>query len=567
MGLPDTHSGVIWNDPLAPTAPAIQAAGSSLLAQVLAARGVTEPDAIHRFLNAAIQPLGDPSLLPDMTRAKRLIEGALGHGHTIAVFGDYDVDGLSSTAMLTRALRKYGATVIPHVPHRKLDGYGLNMAAVEDFHRAGSKLMITVDCGTSDRTEIEAALDLGMDVVVLDHHQVQPHHTLPDPVAFVSPRRPDSTYPDDDLAAVGVAHALLRALFGETETEMYLPYVGLGTVADVVPLLNENRTLASRGIDLLRRWSLPGIKALCREADLKKAGLNAHTIGYVIGPRLNAAGRMDDPRIALEWFLADTPDEAARHASMLERLNRARQADTERAVQLAVEMVEAEGGASDLPAIVVSSPEWDIGIAGIVAARIGERYFRPTIVIAEGPDESVGSARSLGIVDMVAALRPSAELLDHFGGHTAAAGMSLRTRNIPEFARRVRETVLELLDGQMPVPEIHPDAEVDHHDIHLDVVDELGILEPHGAANPRPLLLIRGLDVVSTRWSRSQEHLLLTLRDSRGRTHRAVYFRAGNEVAAVAEGRAVDVVCRLRRDEFRGVTRLDIQIEAMRSAL
>lgn len=560
-------SNVIWRDPVEPPAETIRAAGSRILAQILAARTVTGPQDIERFLNAFSQPLGDPYQLPDMHRAIELIEAAIGRGHTIGVFGDYDVDGLSSTAMLTRALRKAGVQVIPTVPHRKLDGYGLNMGAIDSFHDAGTKLLITVDCGTSDRQEIEAALDYNMDVIVIDHHQVHANHALPDEVAFVSPRRSENAYPDENLAAVGVAHAVLRALLGESEAEMYLPYVGLGTIADVVPLLNENRTLAARGIDMLRRWTLPGINTLCREADVKKREISAHTIGYIIGPRLNAAGRMDDPRIALQWFLADSEDEAAKHAAVLERLNRARQADTEQALQEAISIVDAEGGAELLPAIVVSSPDWDIGIAGIVAARLTERYYRPAIVIAEGSDESVGSARSAGIVDMVAALRPSAELLESFGGHTAAAGLSLRTSNIQEFARRFRETVLGMLDGQMPVPEIRPDAEVEHGAIDFATVDSLNLLEPHGAANPRPLMLIRGLDVLSTRWSRNNEHLLLTLGDRLGRRHRAVYFRADDNVARIADGGAIDVACRLKRNTFRGVTNLDIQIEAIRPAL
>src|SRR5690606_12176968 len=348
-------------------------------------------------------------LLPDMHQAVTMIREAVERGDRIAIFGDYDVDGISSTAMLTRALRRLGADVTPRIPHRANEGYGLNTRAVEDFAAAGCKLLITADCGSSNVAEIDLALTRGMRVIGIDHHRV--HHELPEEVAFVSPTRPESRYPEGELATAGVSYTLLRALLGDDAAEMYLPYAALGTVADVVPLRGENRTLAARGIEMLRRWSLPGFKALCKLAGIERRAVDAFAIGYIIGPRINAAGRMDTPDIALDWFLSDDLAASLPHAERLDQLNRARQNETKRVLAQAEMQILQQGGAERQPVLVVDGEGWNVGVVGIVAGRLAERHNRPAIVIARGPEFSTGSARTAGGVDITEAIRECRDLL------------------------------------------------------------------------------------------------------------------------------------------------------------
>ena len=283
----------VWVEPRPLTAADLSITDSPLLSAILHARGVQTAEAASLFLSPQSTPLGDPALLPDIDRAVNVIRESIAEGRKIVVFGDYDVDGLTSTAMLVRVLRRLGGDPVAIVPHRMDDGYGLSPAIVERLLGQGVELLITVDCGSSNRDEFEELLRHGVKVVVIDHHRVS--EPLPDDVAFVSPRRAENQYPFEDHAAVGVCFTLVRALLGDTDSEMYLPYVALGTVADVVELRGENRTLVTRGLALLRRWKLPGLKAMCAAAGIDQQAVGSWEIGYIIGPRLNAAGRIDSP--------------------------------------------------------------------------------------------------------------------------------------------------------------------------------------------------------------------------------------------------------------------------------
>lgn len=564
MVLTFSSTTTIWHEPPHYTAEELAITDWPLLSAILRQRGITSSEAARVFLRPELAPLGDPLLLPDMHQAITLIREAIERGDRIAIFGDYDVDGISSTAMLTRALRRLGADVTPRIPHRAHEGYGLNSNAVEEFATSGCKLLITADCGSSNVAEIALALARGMRVVVIDHHRV--HHELPEEVAFVSPKRPENRYPEGELATAGVSFTLLRALLGDEGAEMYLPYAALGTVADVVALQGENRALAARGIELLRRWSLPGFKALCKLAGIERRAIDAFAIGYVIGPRINAAGRMDTPDIALDWFLSDDLAASLPHAERLDQLNRARQSETKRVLAQAEMQILQQGGAERQPVLVVDGEGWNVGVVGIVAGRLAERHNRPAVVIARGPEFSTGSARTAGAVDITEAIRECRDLLERFGGHTSAAGVTLATERIPEFRERLSQTVFRQLDGRLPVREIHLDAEIPHHDLRLDTVDRLTVLEPCGHGNERPLLLVRGVRPVNARTSRDGRHLLFTVTDTEGQAHKAAFFDAGHRLTELLRYDRIDLAAELLRDTWNGRVALQLRLTDFRPA-
>jgi single-stranded-DNA-specific exonuclease len=556
------RSTTIWHDPPRYSTEQLAITGWPLLSAILLSRGIATERDVAAFLSPSDVPLGDPLLLPDMGRAVQLLLEVAGRNGRIALFGDYDVDGISSTAMLTRALRRLGADVLPKLPHRVHDGYGLNPGAVEEFAAAGCELLITADCGSSNVPEIELALARGMQVVVLDHHRV--HHELPEPVAFVSPKRPDNRYPEPELATVGVAYTLVRALLGEAEADMYLPYAALGTVADVVSLRGENRALVARGLTSLRRWGLPGFKTLCRIAGLQRGEIDAFDIGYIIGPRINAAGRMDTPDIALDWFLAEDEGSSLPLSMRLDQLNRARQDDTKRILAQAEVQIRCQPEGAAAPALVVDGGDWNVGVVGIVAGRLAERFNRPAVVIARGPQFSTGSARTAGKVDIVEAIRSCRDLLERFGGHTAAAGVTLETARIDAFRAALTKAVLDQLDSELPRREIRLDAEIPHADLSLDTVHRLTVLEPCGNDNHRPLLLVRDVRPQQVRTSRDGRHLLFNVLDQHGRSHQAAFFSAGERYADLIAHSRIDLAAEIRRDRWNGNERLQLRLTDFR---
>ena len=563
-----THEPVanaaIWREPAILTPEQLAITDWPLLSAVLHARGITTAEEATRFIGAASVPFADPFLLPDLQRAVTLVQSALNANAPIGIFGDYDVDGLTSTAMLCRVLTRLGATVIPEIPDRMHDGYGLNTPAIDRLAKAGVKVMIVVDCGSGNRRELEYALSRDLQPIVLDHHLL--HGDLPAEIPFVSPRRSENRYPETELAAVGVAFALVRGLIGDAESEMYLPYVALGTVADVVLLKGENRALVTRGIDMLRRWGLPGMKALCDVAEIDRRALNTWHIGFVIGPRINAAGRMASPDLALQLLLANDYEAALPFAAKLDELNRQRRADTKRIVQEAERMIADQGGADILPVLIVDDPTWSVGLVGIVAGRLAETYHRPAIVFERGPLTAKGSARSAGTVDIVQALGMTDSLLDRYGGHAAAAGLSLPSNKVDEFRDALAASIFDLWGGQMPRREVILDAEVPHDELHLETVARLAALEPCGHGNDSPLFLLRGLDVRSPRRTKDGRHLMWQALGSDGKAHGVIFFSAGDRVDELTRCGRVDIAASLQEDTWNGNTRLKIHVKDFRPA-
>jgi single-stranded-DNA-specific exonuclease len=553
----------VWVEPPTISASERGITDSPLLSAILCARGIRTADAAAQFLSPATIPLGDPLLMPDMERAVAKIQAAIERRKRIIVFGDYDVDGLTSTAMVVRVLRRLGGDPACSVPHRMDDGYGLTHETVERLLAQGVELLITVDCGSSNRVEFEALLAQNVDVVVVDHHRYA--DPLPDDVAYVSPRRPDNQYPFVDHAAVGVCYTLVRALLGDDDAEMYLPYVALGTVADVVELRDENRTLVTRGLAMLRRWKLPGLKAMCAAAGIDQQAVGAWEIGYVIGPRLNAAGRIDSPQAALDLLLADDATTATPLALKLSDLNTARQEMTRRIQSEAEASIRARG-ADEMPAIVVAGESWSIGVVGLVAGRLAETYNRPAIVFERGTEISRGSARSAGDVNIVEAIAASSELLDRYGGHRNAAGLSLATAHLEQFEQQLSATIFDMLGGEFPVKEIALDAEIRQEELHLGTVSLLSRLEPVGRGNEEPRLLLRSVRHRYQKASRDGRHLLFHAVDDRGRGHSAIFFNAGNRLRELLDTPRIDIAVNLRRDTWDGRERLKLHVSDFRPA-
>jgi single-stranded-DNA-specific exonuclease len=554
---------------------------AAIVAALLARRGYRTPTAIADFLAPTPVTLADPFLLAGMDRAVDRLGQALAGGERIAIWGDYDVDGLTSTALLDQVLRGIGcAPPHLHIPHRVREGYGLKQDGISRLAATGMTLLVAVDCGVSDRAAIAHATALGIDTIVLDHHQLPP--LLPDAVAVVNPHRPDSAYPFRDLAAVGVAFTLARALdkagfalggvWGENELDLLdlLDLVALGTVADVVPLAEENRALVAWGLNALRHTTRPGLVALSQVAALTPERLTAWEIGHALGPRLNAAGRVAGPEPALQLLRSTSPEEALPLAQELDRLNRERQRELARIVEEAIARVEADGPLDDTrPILQLDGHGWTAGVVGLVAGRLTERYSRPTIVLERGEAFSKGSARSIDGFNLVEALAACADLLDHYGGHAKAAGLTVANENLEGLRVRLLEIATARLSADHLRPSLALDLELAAGDLTYATAEAIGTLEPFGHGNPEPLLLVRA---VRPRWVKTSydgKHLFFTLPTNgpQGRSGvRCVAFSQGvrkDELLATPGGQ-VDLAGALRREWWQGEERLGFHLRDFR---
>jgi single-stranded-DNA-specific exonuclease len=550
-----------WIEPVGKNGSDLSALG--LIGDILATRGVQTRTEASAILSHDFGVVPDPATLPDIEAAATLIRHAIDRNHRIAVFGDYDVDGVTSTALLVQVLRDHGADVRAYLPHRERDGYGLNRGAIDQARGDGCRLLISVDCGTSDRAELEYARALGLDTVVIDHHHV-PSVDIPTE-AFVSPKRPDSHHPFAEYSAVGVAYQLLRFLFGEDSVHQYLPLVALGTVADVVSLTGANRAIVHHGLKLFERYASPGLMALADVADVRPDAIRSQHLGFMLGPRINAAGRIDDPWTALELLLTDSATRAEELARTLNNLNRHRQQMLDEYVSEAHIFVESAGDFAN-PVLVVHSPDWRIGLVGLVASRLTEFYGRPVFALEQGAPYSRGSARSIDEFDVVSALHRCADLLDRFGGHSKAAGLTIETNRIAEFTDRINSIFVEEIGPQPPLPSLTLDAELDPSLVSLELVESLQHLEPCGHGNPAPRFLMRNLPVADARRSKDQSHLLFNVAAPGSAPLRAVSFNAGDRLVELHGSPRVDLAVSLRLNTWRGRTSVTLEVVDFRSA-
>ena len=553
-----------WRIAATPTLDAFTGADwPPLISLLLARRGVTNiAEASHHLGEPG--ELTDPALMPNLDIAVERLERACAEGETVAVFGDFDVDGITATTILTEALNDLGAQALPYIPDRFSEGYGPNPGAVRWLHAQGASVLVTADCGTSAVAEVELANELGMDVIVIDHHTVP--DALPDALALVNPKVTDSQY-GSEPAACGVAHKVAHDLY-ERRGRTYDPaehraLVALGTVCDLAPLVGENRDLVRIGLDALARSQRPGLRALAAAAKVELADADPDLCGWQLGPRINAAGRMDHARTALDLLLTDSAAEAASLAGRLDALNRQRRQDTLDALELADELLTPEQ--REAPLVMLASESISRGIVGLVAARLVERFHRPAIAMQlhEQPDAAGGSTlvahgscRSIPAFEITALLRRHGDLFQRFGGHRAAAGFSLDAARLPEARERLVADAAEHLTPDDLTPTLDIEAELPLHEVNGDLLRWLHRLGPHGQGNPVPTFLARGVRIEAPRAvGADASHLQFTLRAGRV-TWRAIAF--GNASNAVPDGDLADIVYRFRRDGTRGTLQLEV---------
>lgn len=547
---------------------------SPVLAQVLFNRGFEDPQHAYNFLYDK-STTHNPFDLIDMNKAVSRIRQAIKRQEFIVVYGDFDADGVTSTTLLVKALRQLGGKVRPYIPHRVDEGYGLNSEALISLAQKGVTLVITVDCGIRSVQEVEDGKAAGLDIIITDHHSLGPE--LPDAFAVVNPKR--GKYPEEMLAGVGVAFKVVQALVmagrqnqkrerngrfpRELQVSEFLDLVAIGTVADLMPLNHlENRVMVRRGLEVLNQAKRPGVRALLDVAGIEPGTVTTTSIGFGLGPRINAAGRLDDAIIAYKLLSANNLTEGQQFAQQLQELNIRRQDITRNAQQLIQDQLNLEDD-TDIPLIFASHESLEPGIVGLVAGRLTEKYFRPAVVMEVGEDECRASCRSIPQFDITSALDQCADLLIRHGGHTLAAGFTVATENVAPLRERLTEIAYDTLHGQVLVPTLDVDAEVDVHQLTYDLVDELSLLEPSGHANSMPIFMMRNVHVAEYRTvGKDAKHLKLKISHAGMPPMDAIGFGLGEWVKAMPE--RIDVAFQLEINEWQGRKSLQANLQDIR---
>ena len=558
-----------WLIPDEPDVSALPDRVPSLVARLLVSRGIRTADQLENFLNPAHLP-HDPMLLPGMERAVSRLRAAVDYGETVGVFGDFDVDGITGTAIMCEGLGSLGARPVPYIPQRTDEGHGLSVAAIDSLVESGASLIVTVDCGITDADEVAYASDRDVDVIITDHHV--PPSGLPQAVACVNARLEGSEYPFEELCGAGLALKVIHGLhqsWGVPYDPALLELAALGSVADLVPLVDENRYLVSNGVERLKITRRPGMLALLENARLTQNQLTSESIAFQLGPRLNAAGRMGNPADSLRLLTTHSHDEATELAEKLEELNQVRRAATEDASALAVEAVEAM---PSLPYILVVAHEAiPQGVAGLAASRLVERYRRPAVVLSLNGDQAVASARSIPEFNIVEAIASAADLLVRYGGHAQAAGFTVATDMIPEASERLLAHARRLLEPLDLVPTLEIDALATLPELTMETNDWLTSLEPFGKANRRPLFASLGVKVKEARLvGHSQQHLRLRV-EQQGReivglafnqadAWRALEFQPGSQAGPAP----LDLAYTLMLDSWQGQDSLALRVREFR---
>jgi single-stranded-DNA-specific exonuclease len=546
-----------------------------LVVQVLYNRNVSELAAIEDFIAGRWHD-DDPWQLLGMGQAVERLEYALKRGDKVAIYGDYDADGVTATVLMMQVLTALGGRAQAYIPNRFDEGYGLNREALAELAGQGVKVVLTVDCGIRSVAEVAYGNTLGLDIIITDHHQLAESDAgqdlLPPALAVINPRQLRCPYPFKDLAGVGLAYKLAQALLRSAKNNDnhrisldeadLLDLVALGTVADIVPLVQENRMLVTRGLASLNQAKRPGLLALMDLAGTQPGKIRSGTIGYVLGPRLNAAGRLDSALAAYRTLATDNPGEARRLATFLENQNRERQQLTMASVEKARRVIMAEG--DQRPLYFLSDRDFNQGIVGLVASRLAEEFYRPALVAERGDTQTKGSARSIPEFHITRALDQCADLLLRYGGHAAAAGFTLENDKVPEFTARLDQIAGEALDQQELVPTLSVDAAINLRGVTFDLVRSLNQLQPFGHRNPTPCFVTYGMVVKAQRVvGKESRHLKLTLHDGKG-VWDAIAFRqsawAGHLPARI------DVAYNLDVNEWNGQQRLQLKVKDIKPA-
>ena len=548
----------IWNvqEPKMEAVNALVSGGCKpLTAMVLASRGISTCQKADQYLSCSV-PLHDPFLMTDMDLAVGRIGLAIAHKERMAVFGDYDVDGITATCLLTSFLRSCGAECLSYIPGRLEEGYGLNPIAIRQLHAEGVKLIITVDCGITAVDEAQLCKELGIDLVITDHHECKAQ--LPEAIAVLDPHRPDGGYPHLNLSGVGVAFKLAAALSGDQDAVLneYADMVCLGTVADVMLLQGENRVFVDKGLKSMQHTRRPGIAALMAECGCDPENLNATAIGFMLAPRINAAGRMGQIDLAVELFLTEDAEKAAELAKALCELNRQRQSVESEIYDQAISMLSADPAPE---AIVLADDRWHQGVVGIVASRIAEEYCCPTFLICLDGVHGKASSRSYGGFNLFASLTALSDLLESYGGHELAAGFTIHRDNIDEFRTQVCVLASQYYRDDTPRTVLDADCAIRAELLTLPNVESLSALEPCGNGCPKPVLVMEQLQIERLQSVGNGKHLRLRLRQGRYSIN-AIYFSATAQSASICQGDLVDVAFHPQINEFRGEKSVQMNI-------
>ena len=537
-----------------------------VVCQLLAQRGYSDVEAAKRFLRPKLDHVGSPYDLLGMTIAVERLVRAVRAGEVIMVHGDYDVDGMCSTALLVRALRQLGGSVVPFIPHRLTDGYDLTDAGVRAAIGHRARVVLTADCGTSALPAIAALCDAGIDVIVSDHHL--PGGPLPACVAILNPKQPGCPSPDKDFAAVGIAFKLALAVtraMGGSEGFVFglLDFVALATVADLAPLRGENRVFVRFGLKVMAETTHVGLRALIRASGLEGKPLTAGRIGYILGPRLNAVGRLGDPMRGVQLLLTDDPAEANEIARELEEMNQRRQSLDRSTLDEAMRIVDGVN-LDETYGLVIARQGWHAGVIGIVASRIVEQVSRPVVMVALEGETGKGSGRSISAFDLHAGLSACRMHLERFGGHRAAAGITVRTALVPALQAAFNDIARRELAADQLVPEQRIDLEVAPDDVTDELEKLLQYFEPHGLGNPTPTLALRGARIdTAPRRIGSTDGVRTAVSTERG-SIAAIGWRLGERAKLLDPAAPVDLAFRLDRDDYRGADRLQLTLVDVR---
>lgn len=534
---------------------------SPLLRQILFNRGLEDFPTVSAFLEGGESLSHNPYLIPDIGHAVSRIYQALLRGEKMAVYGDFDTDGITGTVLLVQAIQRLGGTVYPYIPHRLNEGHGINRTALNELSELGVTLIITTDCGITGIAEIRQAKRKGIDVIITDHHN--PLEQLPSAVAVVNPKRNDSDYPFRELAGVGVSYKLVQALYEsigkDDEVDDFLDLVALGTIADMMPLINENRYLVKRGLEKINSNPRLGISMMMEFAGLAQGKITSEDVSWALAPRLNAAGRLEHALGGYNLLVTEDWEEAHRLATRLEEQNLERQKMTLKACNHAkAQILEQEPGSL----LVARADEYPAGIIGLVAGRIANEFYRPTIVVKTGQKVCQGSCRSVVEFDIIAAINSLSGYLSRYGGHPQAAGFSLKTANLPQFLQEMARIAEEKLKGLELQPSLEIDAEVSLNEIGGRAYQAISALAPFGRGNPVPVLLSRGVEVIKCRqMGATGKHLRLQVKNC-GAVWDVVAFGQGDNLEDVKS--RMDIAFNLEQDEWNGETRLRLKLLDMK---
>lgn len=540
---------------------------SEILARILINRNVETIEDAKVFLNPVMDELHNPFNMKGMESAVCRLEKAITNGEKICIYGDYDVDGITSVSILYMILKKLGANVVYYIPNRLDEGYGLNTEAIEKILNDDVDLIVTVDCGINSINEVELVNERNRDIIITDHHQCS--DIIPEAYSVINPNQKDCNYPFKYLAGAGVAFKLVSALaqkMGRYDiTKEIIDLAALGTVADVVTLLGENRIIVKNGLDKMRLHPNIGIEALAEVSGVDISNINTYHLSFILGPRLNAAGRLSNPSLGVELLTTEDKEHAYEIAKALNEINIKRQKIENDILEEAADLITREVNLKKEKIIVLAADNWHIGVVGIVASKITEKYNLPSVLISIDGDIGRGSARSVPNFDLYKAIKRCSFLFEKFGGHQMAAGFVIKKENISKFKNLINEIVREMLDEKDIIPEILVDYKIDNINTLPKLLEEIEMLKPYGEGNPEPIFIFRNLLIKDMRLLSNNKHLLLQLSDGTD-TVKGIGFNIGFIFNYIAVNEKIDIICSVEKNIWNGIESIQLNIKDINKA-